>query len=67
MQDTLGLIGTLSLCTFGSPYICGGSKYRGVRESQRLSSMYLVNHSVWCQQKSLQWWAKISCGLVDES
>ena len=36
----MGLMGTPSLCTFGSPYICGGSEYRGVRESQRRSSMY---------------------------
>ena len=40
MQNTMGFMGTPSLCTFGSPYICGGSEYRGVRESQRWSPMY---------------------------
>ena len=28
---------------------------------------YLSDRTVWCQEKSLEWWTKISRGLVDES
>ena len=28
---------------------------------------YPSNCTVWYQEKSLEWWTKISCGLVDES
>ena len=36
MVETLGLIGTPSLCTLGSPYISGRSEYLRVSWSQRL-------------------------------
>ena len=32
-------MGVPSLCTFGSPYICGGEEYLGVRKSHSLSSI----------------------------
>ena len=40
MQDTMGFMGTSFLFTFGSPCVCGGSEYQGVRASQKWSSTY---------------------------